>query len=72
VAASGLSVLNKFGGLHDFMGWDKPILTDSGGFQVFSLGAMRKITEEGVKFSSPISGERCSCRRKFPCRFNAP
>jgi len=54
----GLSVLNKFGGLHDFMGWDKPILTDSGGFQVFSLGAMRKITEEGVKFSSPISGER--------------
>ncbi len=54
----GLSVLNKFGGLHQFMGWDKPILTDSGGFQVFSLGAMRKITEEGVKFSSPISGER--------------
>ena len=54
----GLSVLNKFGGLHDFMGWDKPILTDSGGFQVFSLGAMRKITEEGVKFSSPINGER--------------
>jgi queuine tRNA-ribosyltransferase len=54
----GLSVLNKFGGLHAFMGWDKPILTDSGGFQVFSLGAMRKITEEGVKFASPISGER--------------
>ena len=54
----GLSVMNKFGGLHQFMGWDKPILTDSGGFQVFSLGAMRKITEEGVKFSSPISGER--------------
>lgn len=54
----GLSVVNKFGGLHDFMGWDKPILTDSGGFQVFSLGAMRKITEEGVKFASPISGER--------------
>jgi queuine tRNA-ribosyltransferase len=54
----GLDVVNKFGGLHDFMGWDKPILTDSGGFQVFSLGAMRKITEEGVKFSSPINGER--------------
>lgn len=54
----GLSVLNKFGGLHQFMGWDKPILTDSGGFQVFSLGAMRKISEEGVKFASPISGER--------------
>jgi queuine tRNA-ribosyltransferase len=40
------------------MGWDKPILTDSGGFQVFSLGAMRKITEEGVKFASPIDGSR--------------
>jgi len=54
----GLEVLKKFGGLHGFMGWDRPILTDSGGFQVFSLGAMRKITEEGVKFASPISGER--------------
>jgi len=54
----GNEVIKKFGGLHDFMGWDKPILTDSGGFQVFSLGAMRKITEEGVKFASPISGER--------------
>src|SRR5690606_9062152 len=40
------------------MGWDKPILTDSGGFQVFSLGAMRKITEEGVKFQSPINGDK--------------
>jgi queuine tRNA-ribosyltransferase len=48
----------KFGGLHDFMGWDKPILTDSGGFQVFSLGAMRKITEEGVHFASPINGDK--------------
>ena len=54
----GLDVIKKFGGLHRFMGWDKPILTDSGGFQVFSLGAMRKITEEGVKFSSPINGDR--------------
>ncbi|HEX8614350.1 MAG TPA: tRNA guanosine(34) transglycosylase Tgt [Telluria sp.] len=54
----GTEVLNKFGGLHGFMGWDKPILTDSGGFQVFSLGAMRKITEEGVKFSSPIDGSK--------------
>jgi len=54
----GLDVLKKFGGLHGFMGWDQPILTDSGGFQVFSLGAMRKISEEGVKFASPISGER--------------
>jgi queuine tRNA-ribosyltransferase len=50
--------MNKFGGLHKFMGWDGPILTDSGGFQVFSLGAMRKITEEGVKFASPIDGSK--------------
>lgn len=54
----GLDVLTKFGGLHRFMGWDKPILTDSGGFQVFSLGAMRKISEEGVKFASPINGDK--------------
>ncbi|MFM7523239.1 MAG: tRNA guanosine(34) transglycosylase Tgt [Betaproteobacteria bacterium] len=54
----GLDVVRKFGGLHRFMAWDRPILTDSGGFQVFSLGAMRKITEEGVKFSSPINGDR--------------
>jgi queuine tRNA-ribosyltransferase len=54
----GTEVLNKFGGLHRFMGWDKPILTDSGGFQVFSLGAMRKISEEGVKFASPIDGSK--------------
>jgi queuine tRNA-ribosyltransferase len=54
----GLDVVAKFGGLHKFMGWDKPILTDSGGFQVFSLGAMRKITEEGVHFASPINGDK--------------
>ena len=54
----GIETMNKFGGLHRFMGWDKPILTDSGGFQVYSLGAMRKITEEGVKFASPINGDR--------------
>ena len=53
----GLDVIGKFGGLHRFMGWDKPILTDSGGFQVFSLGALRKISEEGVKFASPINGD---------------
>lgn len=52
------AVIEQFGGLHDFMGWDKPILTDSGGFQVFSLGAMRKIREEGVYFRSPIDGAR--------------
>lgn len=54
----GLEVMARFGGLHRFMGWDKPVLTDSGGFQVFSLGEMRKITEEGVHFASPINGDR--------------
>jgi queuine tRNA-ribosyltransferase len=54
----GTDVIAKHGGLHRFMGWDGPILTDSGGFQVFSLGALRKITEEGVKFASPINGDR--------------
>ncbi|MNR90393.1 Queuine tRNA-ribosyltransferase [compost metagenome] len=54
----GNDIIAKFGGLHEFMGWDKPILTDSGGFQVFSLGEMRKITEEGVHFSSPINGDK--------------
>ncbi len=54
----GMAVIKQFGGLHKFMNWDKPILTDSGGFQVFSLGDLRKITEEGVKFASPIDGAR--------------
>jgi queuine tRNA-ribosyltransferase len=54
----GNDIMSKFGGLHGFMGWDKPILTDSGGFQVFSLGEMRKITEEGVTFQSPINGDK--------------
>src|SRR5574340_969202 len=54
----GLEVIEAHGGLHRFMGWDGPILTDSGGFQVFSLGALRKITEEGVKFQSPVNGDR--------------
>jgi queuine tRNA-ribosyltransferase len=55
----GLEVIAAHDGLHKFMGWDKPILTDSGGFQVFSLGAMRKISEEGVKFKNPINGDTC-------------
>ena len=54
----GLAVIEKHGGLHRFMGWDKPILTDSGGFQVFSLGELRKISEEGVAFQSPINGDK--------------
>ncbi len=52
----GTEVIKAHGDLHDFMHWDKPILTDSGGFQVFSLGALRKITEQGVTFKSPING----------------
>jgi queuine tRNA-ribosyltransferase len=54
----GVDVFLAHGGLHRFMGWQRPILTDSGGFQVFSLGALRKIGEEGVRFASPINGDR--------------
>ena len=54
----GLDVMAQFGGLHQFEKWSKPILTDSGGFQVWSLGEMRKISEEGVKFSSPVNGDK--------------
>ncbi|NPT47118.1 tRNA guanosine(34) transglycosylase Tgt [Paraburkholderia sp. 1N] len=54
----GLETIEVHGGLHDFMGWKKPILTDSGGFQVFSLGDLRKITEDGVTFASPINGDK--------------
>jgi queuine tRNA-ribosyltransferase len=54
----GLEIVAAHGGLHRFMGWDGPILTDSGGFQVFSLGALRKISEEGVRFASPVNGDR--------------
>jgi queuine tRNA-ribosyltransferase len=52
----GVDVIEKLGGLHRFMGWNGPILTDSGGFQVFSLGALRKISEEGVEFQSHLDG----------------
>lgn len=54
----GHEIVKEAGGLHKFMNWDKAILTDSGGFQVFSLGKLRKITEEGVKFQSHIDGSR--------------
>jgi queuine tRNA-ribosyltransferase len=54
----GLDVLRQFGGLHRFEGWPRPMLTDSGGFQVWSLGAMRKISEEGVRFASPVNGDK--------------
>jgi len=54
----GTDVVAAHGGLHRFMGWQHPILTDSGGFQVFSLGALRKVAEEGVTFASPVNGDR--------------
>src|SRR3970282_673384 len=54
----GLEVIAAHGGLHRFMSWHGPILTDSGGFQVFRLGELRKINDEGVRFASPINGDR--------------
>ncbi len=54
----GVEVISAHGDLHDFMGWSGPILTDSGGFQVFSLGDLRKISEEGVRFQSPVDGDQ--------------
>jgi queuine tRNA-ribosyltransferase len=54
----GTDIISKHGDLHDFMNWQKPILTDSGGFQVFSLAKMRKITEQGVIFNSPVDGSK--------------
>jgi len=54
----GVEIIKQHGDLHDFNGWNRPILTDSGGFQVFSLGKLRKIKEEGVYFSSPIDGRK--------------
>ena len=61
----GTEVIKKHGDLHDFMNWDKPILTDSGGFQVFSLAKMRKITEEGVHFRSPVDGKKILLSPEF-------
>ena len=54
----GLDVIKKAGGLHKFMGWDMPILTDSGGYQIFSLATLRKLSDEGAEFSSHIDGSR--------------
>ncbi len=54
----GMEVIRQAGGLHKFMGWEKPVLTDSGGFQIFSLALLRKITDEGVDFQSHIDGDR--------------
>src|SRR2546421_12825172 len=52
----GIEVIKHFGGLHTFMNWDRPILTDSGGYQIFSLAKLRKITEEGVQFQNHVDG----------------
>ena len=63
-------VVREMGGLHKFMTWDGPILTDSGGFQVFSLSSLRKIKEEGVYFSSILTAARSSWARKRVCKSN--
>src|SRR3954469_6781878 len=54
----GLDVIAAHSGLHRFMGWSRPLLTDSGGFQVYSLGPLRKVHEDGVTFASPVNGDR--------------
>ena len=65
-----MKLSSEAGGLHKFMNWDRPILTDSGGFQVFSLSEMRKITEEGVQFRSHLNGDKLflSPRRRWRFR----
>ena len=67
---TGDKLIKQFGGLHKFMNWDRPILTDSGGFQVFSLAGMRKIKEEGVYFQSHIDGHRIFMGPERVCRFS--
>ncbi len=67
----GTEVITAHGGLHGFMQWQRPILTDSGGFQVFSLGAMRKISEQGVVFQSPINGDRLEMTPEIAMRVQA-
>ena len=64
----GDKVVKQLGGLHEFMNWDRPILTDSGGFQVFSLAKLRKIKEEGVYFNSHIDGHKILWDRSRACR----
>lgn len=67
---TGDKLIKEMGGLHKFMNWDRPILTDSGGFQVFSLAGLRKIKEEGVTFQSHIDGRKILWGRKKVCRFS--
>ena len=61
----GLEVIKHFGGLHKFIGWDKPMLSDSGGFQIFSLGKLNKLTEEGASFSSHLDGKKFMLTPEF-------
>ena len=65
----GDELIRDLGGLHKFMTWDRPILTDSGGFQIFSLAQLRKITEEGVAFNCHVDGRTSSWGRKKACVF---
>lgn len=67
----GTDIIKKHGGLHGFMHWDSPILTDSGGFQVFSLAKMRKISEEGVTFNSPVDGSKVHLTPEVSMRIQA-
>lgn len=66
----GDQIIREMGGLHKFMSWNKPILTDSGGFQVFSLAGLRKIKEEGVYFHSHIDGRKIFMGPERACRFS--
>ena len=66
----GDEIIKKMGGLHKFMSWNKPILTDSGGFQVFSLAGLRRIKEEGVTFSPTLTAERFSWDLRKACRYS--
>ncbi|HET6631258.1 MAG TPA: tRNA guanosine(34) transglycosylase Tgt [Rhodanobacteraceae bacterium] len=67
----GLEVIERFGGLHDFIGWRRPILTDSGGFQVFSLAKRRAIAEDGVTFASPVDGSQVFLSPEVSMRIQA-
>lgn len=68
---AGHKLIEKFGGIHGWMNWQKPVLTDSGGFQVFSLAHLRKITEEGVEFRDPKDGKNTLSVRKFLWKFSS-
>lgn len=67
---TGDKIIKELGGLHKFMVWDRPILTDSGGFQVFSLAGLRKIKEEGVYFNSHIDGAKILWGLRRACRYS--